>query len=207
MKRITFLVTAMLFTGLISFAGEHAHDDHGKRKGLSTRYRFAQPVQFVERGVEFFVFPNGELDFNAISSGNYYKRYPHANRTVNKYRGKYRTQRVIRPRVSYDNFGRVVRVGRSYIDYNRYGQIKRIGDIFIRYDHRGLVNQVGGMRVKYNPAGKLIRSNGRVNQLNNWCSCDTYECNMNHNHRTYYNDDDDDDDDWEYERKRKRNKY
>ena len=29
-----------------------------------TRYNYAQPIQFVERGVEFLIFPDGSFDFN-----------------------------------------------------------------------------------------------------------------------------------------------
>lgn len=102
--------------------------------GFSTRYY--NTVSFVERGIRFDVFLNGDFDFEAIRRNNRYNR-----------RNRYQ-----RLRISRDHLGRINRVGNVAIRYDFRGNVRRIGSIFIRY-RRGRLSNVGNLRVRYNRWG------------------------------------------------------
>ena len=64
MKRLLLLFAGLLI-GLTSASATELHHQKKKTKIDKTkRYRYAQPIMFVERGVEFLVFPDGSFDFN-----------------------------------------------------------------------------------------------------------------------------------------------
>ena len=60
MKTITLLVASVLMTTTIVNATEVTYTSTENRM----RHNFDEPISFVERGVEFFVFLNGDFDFN-----------------------------------------------------------------------------------------------------------------------------------------------
>ena len=158
---------------------------------LKTRYHHAQPILFVERGIEFIIFPNGDFDFNtALDTYGYNDHYSNDlyYRKTNSRRGtlsspgtasRYNDFGPRGVQVIHDRFGNVRRVGHVFINYDYYGRVKRIGSVYIRYNRNRLV-QVGGLHLKYNRHGKLIKKFGRVNRHWNW--------NHNYNHFGWDND-------------------
>ena len=75
MKKITLLV-AMLIRLTSVQSSEIVSELDSKDLRINKRYRYTQPVVFVERGVEFLIFPNGEFDFNTdiyYGYDNYYR--------------------------------------------------------------------------------------------------------------------------------------
>lgn len=140
----------------------------------NTRYRYTQPILFVERGVEFLIFPDGSFDFNtdfdpySQTSTIYYRRNRRGN--VNGTFGApgHANYNYGRPRgvlVTHDRFGRVRRVGNVFINYDRHDRVKRVGSVYMRYRH-GLLKQVGGLLIQYNRRGQMIGTNGFVNFAN-----------------------------------------
>ena len=81
MKNFTFLVASFFFFGNVAKASEII-----KFSDVANFRNFndAEPISFTERGIEFYVFPDGQFDFNTEASsstgGNYYKA---ARRGVN----------------------------------------------------------------------------------------------------------------------------
>ena len=76
MKKITFLVTSIfLFGSSIANAAEKI--DFSAVRKSQVHFRNDDPIVFVERGIEFYVFPDGQLDFNTrpttSSSDMYYR--------------------------------------------------------------------------------------------------------------------------------------
>jgi hypothetical protein len=65
---------------------------------------------FTERGIEFYVFPDGQLDFNtSTTSGDMY--YRSKAKTVNKtYGAPEIAEKAIMVKVEHDNLGRVRQV-------------------------------------------------------------------------------------------------
>jgi len=103
--------------------------------GFSTKYY--NSVSFIEKGIRFDVFLNGDFDYQAIRR-NY--RY-------NKRRNRYGNVRISR-----DYKGRINRVGNVSIRYDYRGNVRRIGSIFMQY-RRGRLSDVGNLRVSYNRWG------------------------------------------------------
>jgi len=110
-------------------------------------YYNAKPVQFMEKGIKFFVYPNGDLEFNTNSRARLTTQYVYTN-------GKRYTKRVPFSKVSIsrDYFGRIKRIGSVWINYNRMGKVSKVGSVYINYKHRKLA-RVGGMRITYNRHG------------------------------------------------------
>ena len=173
----------------------------------NTRYRYAQPILFVERGVEFLIFADGSFDFNTDlfstepGGDHHYYRRPttRTRRSTNRTHGApghtyhNRDRGVI---VTHDRLGRVRRVGNVFINYDRDGRIKRVGSVYMSY-RRGQLKQVGGLRILYNRYGEIIGTRGHVNFSNQGCGfCGTAGCTVDH-FDTQYNDNNDWDDDWD----------
>jgi len=113
------------------------------------KYRNAKPIQFVEKGIKFYIFPNGELDFNSRTRTRYTTRQVYRN--GRRYSNRTPYQNVY---VSRDYYGRVKRVGNVFINYNRYGKVSRVGSVYIDYHHRRMTH-VGGLYIRYNRYGEV----------------------------------------------------
>ena len=174
MRKLVLLFTGMLI-GLTTVTAETKSASQGEDLVLNRNY-YAQPILFVERGVEFLIFPDGSFDFNTqiehTQGDNYYRRSTTKRRSINATYGAPGTQVTFsthRDRgmiVTHDRDGKVRRIGHVFLNYNRSGQIKRLGSVYIAYNRQGLVSQIGSMRLKYNRRGHLIKTIGHVNRAN-----------------------------------------
>ena len=174
MRKLVLLFTGMLI-GLTTVTAETKSASQGEDLVLNRNY-YAQPILFVERGVEFLIFPDGSFDFNTqleqTQGDNYYRRSTTKRRSVNTTYGApgtqvtYSTPRDRGMIVTHDRDGKVRRIGHVFLNYNRTGQIKRLGSVYIAYNRQGLVSQIGSMRLKYNRNGHLIKTIGHVNRAN-----------------------------------------
>jgi len=161
MKKITLLVASILLVGNVAKASELNFTDVENR----TRFSFDEPIAFVERGIEFFVFPNGDFDFNTRpndSQGDYFF----------KGAGKKGSDKIIERRpvnfgtlIEHDSFGRVRRVGNTFINYDTRDRVSRIGTVYMRYN-RFALTQIGGLRLEYNRFGEITRMIGKVKGRN-----------------------------------------
>lgn len=184
MKKITFLVATVLLLGNMAKASEVMKTSDEEKR---TRYSFDEPISFMERGVEFFVFPNGDFDFNTRpqdSQGDYFYR------TAGK-RGTVAVAR--RPinygiRIEHDSFGRVRRVGNTFINYDSRDRVSRIGSVYMRYN-RFALTQIGGMKIIYNRRGDIVDTVGSVKGWRN--DGYVYQSNVYHynDYTSNYNDD------------------
>lgn len=93
-------------------------------------YSYDNAVNFFERGIEFFVFTNGDFDFDTSFN----------NRGV---------------RIDRDFRGRIRRVGNVFINYDFRGNVTRIGNVFINY-RRNRLFRVGNLEVRYDRWGYPI---------------------------------------------------
>lgn len=159
MKKITLLVASIFLMGGIV---ANAADRNDRRYPVD--FRNADPIVFVERGVEFFIFPDGQFDFNTRpSNGEMYYKQNRSN-AVNKTYGKhanvqYRNYGV---KVEHDNRGRVRRVGNVMINYDANDRVKRVGSVYMAYNRYALT-QVGGLEIIYNRRGQIVDFVGAVN--------------------------------------------
>lgn len=93
-------------------------------------YSYNNAVNFIENGIEFFIFTNGNFDFDI----RYNSRFTRIRRNFN---------------------GQIRRIGNVNIRYDRFGNVTRIGDVFIKY-HRNRLVRVGDLTVNYNRWGSPV---------------------------------------------------
>ncbi|WP_242204627.1 hypothetical protein [Aestuariivivens insulae] len=202
MKKALLFFT-MLLIGLTAISATNIQD-HGISKINNDNYnRYAEPIIFMERGIEFLVFPDGSFDFDThnyapFDDDMYYKSNSKRKHVNISYRGPnlsigYSSNRNKGVYISRDRFGNIRRVGNVFINYDRRGKVTRIGSVFIKYGRgrHATVRQVGGLRVNYNRWGEIVNLRGHVNQ-NNYCNiCGVTSCNVYHElggHRHDYDD-------------------
>lgn len=196
MKTMKLFLAVMILGVTSATASEFMSEKQGEDLLITKRYRYTQPIMFVERGVEFLIFPDGSFDFNTEFGSQYYDDYYYRGR--NSRRGSIngtinvpgRHLEFSRPRngvlVRHDRWGNVRRVGNVFINYDWRGRVKRIGSVFLRYNRRGLITRIGGMRLIYNRRGRIIRTIGHINYYNSgfapdqsfgngWISEDDYD--------------------------------
>lgn len=165
MKKVTLLVAGLLLTGSLATASElSVFSGNATYHNNPVDYREAEPVVFIERGIEFMVFPNGEMDFNTqpgTTSTNYYRTGSRANATYGA-PGKNDNRGV---RVDHDVNGLVRRVGNVYINYDYAGRVKRIGTVYMSYNNYALT-QIGLLNIMYDRQGRIIDTRGYVNNAN-----------------------------------------
>ena len=218
MKKLVLLFTGMLMGLTTVTAAEISSATQSTDLDLTSRYRYAQPILFVERGVEFLIFADGSFDFNTDifatvpDDDNYYyrgsKTKTRTRRSTNRTYGAPGSTYTNRDRgviVTHDRLGRVRRVGNVFINYDRNGRIKRAGSVYVSY-RNGQLKQVGGLRILYNRHGEIIGTRGFVNHSNQDCGiCGISGCSVDHfNNHSQNNDWDDDwnnDDDHYYYKK------
>ena len=146
-KGILFLLGMLM---MVSTA--EATDGIPKLRDNSTpgynRYYKAKPIQFIEKGIKFSIYLNGDFNFDTNTRGNRTTQYVYRN-------GQRFTTRVpySRVRIASDRHGRINRIGNVFINYNRFGKVSRVGSVLINYDHRKLV-RVGGIQIRYNRYGE-----------------------------------------------------
>ncbi|WP_299012325.1 hypothetical protein [uncultured Polaribacter sp.] len=102
-------------------------------------YAYENAINFIENGIEFFVFVNGDFDFDTRLNNTFYTR--------NGFRINHNNTRVFR-----DFRGRINRIGNTLIRYNIRGNVFRIGNIHMRYFGNRLTN-VGNLFVNYDRWG------------------------------------------------------
>jgi len=213
MKKLVLLFAAALMSLTTVTAAEtvSAHKK-GKHLDKTKRYRYAQPIVFVERGVEFLVFPDGSFDFNTQLDGVffndndfYYRDQKSRRGSINTTYGtpnatvrfsKKRSRGVL---VLHDRDGKVRRIGNMFLNYDKFGKIKRIGSIYMSYNRgNGRLKQVGGLRVNFNRWGEIVHMRGQVSPFSDFCGvCGVSSCSVDHFHDhdnwndDWYGDDDD----------------
>ena len=170
MKKFTLLVSVLLI-GLTTANATEINSERGNGILDNTRYHNAQPITFVERGVEFLIFPDGSFDFNTEldTYGDLYYRSSSTERTrrssVNTTHGAPGQNTSGGILITHDVSGKVRRIGNVFINYDREGKIKRAGTVYMTYNRgNGTLTQVGGLKVRYNTLGKIVNLYGQVNQ-------------------------------------------
>ncbi|MCF7560827.1 hypothetical protein L3X39_09265 [Sabulilitoribacter multivorans] len=221
MKRLVLLFAGLLIGLTTASATQQDHHIFDEQLDITKRYRYAQPIMFMERGIEFLIFPDGSFDFNThINDGFYDDMYYKNNSRRNSVNASYRgpnvniqfSSRNSNRGVSIirDRYGKVRRIGNVFLNYDRYGNITRVGSVYIRYGRgrNATVSQVGGLRVNYNRWGEIVNTRGYVNWNNRDVCYDNLE---QHDRDDYHNDYDYDDNYYYYKqngkvKKQKKNK-
>ena len=157
MKNFTLLVASIL---LVVTTANASNDDERR-----DRFSFDEPISFNERGIEFFVFPNGDFDFNtrpSDSQGEFYFRGAGKKGAEMQNRGSQNRGPInYGVLIEHDSFGRVRRVGNTFINYDYNDRVTRIGSVFMKYNRFALA-QIGGLRIIYDRRGDIVDMIGSV---------------------------------------------
>ena len=154
MKNITIFL-ALVFVGVSASANNSI--------ATFSPYNYGEAFIFVEGGVEFAVYPNGEFDFhyNPRFLNTSIMHIPHPNRNIS-YNAGYNYDAY----VQYDDYGAVIQVEHVPVYYDHFGRILQAGDVIIRYNNKGLVTRVGNMQIRYNRFNQPVRYIGVINHYN-----------------------------------------
>jgi len=165
-NQVLVAFTILFGLGMAEASEKRVFDDVGRRF-RPVDYRNAEPIVFMERGVEFYVFPNGEFDFNTVRTAT--PNRPRGNSFNSTFGApnvhSYNNHRNNGVRIEHDHFGRVRRIGNVFINYDAFGRIRRAGSVYMRYNSFALT-QVGNLRIVYNRRGQIISVYGTVNGFN-----------------------------------------
>jgi hypothetical protein len=127
----------------------------------TVNYASENAINFVENGITFSIFKNGEFDFylNSRTKGvtlNY--NGPNASISFN---AGYNYEAY----VQYDQFGAVIQIENTPVYYDQFGRISQVGIININYNH-GRLMRVGGLYLHYNFYGNYAYNTGYINHYN-----------------------------------------
>lgn len=151
----------LLFLSMVLFLGFTScmvmESNQNKAPGT---YKGSVPFIFVERDVEFAIYPNGEFDFAYVGPNYRYTPY-NGPRQPFSYNGGYDYDVYLQ----FDRFGAVIQVESVPIFYDYYGRIIQAGNVVLRYSGN-YVTQIGNMHVIYKKGGKYLASSGYVNSYN-----------------------------------------
>lgn len=192
MKKITVLLALLI--GIFAFANTNNVNNTQTINSLDIgRYNHMQPLKFIERGIEFFVFPNGEFDFNSHPRNRRTRRHGvHINISHgapgffhSSYYGNSHPNRGVR--IEHDYLGRVRRVGNVFINYDSRSRIKRIGSVYMNYN-RNLLANIGGLHLYYSRNGRIHRTTGTIKHNGGCHYCGISSCSTNHygGHNNHY---------------------
>ncbi|WP_224482934.1 hypothetical protein [Robertkochia aurantiaca] len=153
MKSIfTVLIVMLGMTGLQASVSESMADVN--------RYGYNNSIIFVEDGITFSVYPDGEFDFY-IDNPNVIGAHVGNGSVGITFNAGFNYS----PWVQYDDYGAVIQVENTPVYYDFYGRVSRIGNVDVLYNNRRVV-QVGGLNVFYDPYGGFARFTGFINIYN-----------------------------------------
>lgn len=152
-KLYTFLM--FLVVGLSAKAAPAGLED-------DRRHAYGEAFIFMEGGVEFAVFPDGQFDFyyNPRFRRNRFSIVtPHVNISYN-------AGFDYGPYVQYDDFGAVIQIENVPVFYDFYGRIIRAGNVHISYNHFGMIHRIGKLFLHYDPYNRITHYSGYINARN-----------------------------------------
>lgn len=155
MKKLVLFFAALL-VGTGSSLAETGIENHAPHNA----FNYGNSFIFVEDGITFSVYPDGEFDFyidNQVSVN--------AHIGVGPVGVTFNSGYDYNPFVQYDDYGAVIQVENVPLYYDYYGRVNRIGGVRVWYrDNR--VYRIGGMHVYYTPRGLYDYHVGYINAYN-----------------------------------------
>ena len=160
MKNILSILAVFLLVGGTAFAlpATTKDADHFNRI-----YRgYGNSFIFVEQGIEFAVFPDGQFDFNVNRYGPEFGAFADFGGVSISFNTGYSYDAY----VQYDDYGAVIQIENVPIYYDYYGRIIQAGSVRINYNGFGRVARVGGLFVHYNRFNRFSHCTGFINVFN-----------------------------------------
>lgn len=155
MKNFT-LILSLLFVGVLATAKT-------VDAGNLSPFNYGDSFIFVEGGVEFSVYPNGEFDFYYNPQ---FARSPIAHIPVPNNNISYNAGYNYDPFLQYDDYGAVIQIENVPVFYDYYGRLVQAGNVSLNYNSRGQLVRLGNMHIRYNRFNQPIKYNGHINAYN-----------------------------------------
>lgn len=159
MKQFIFLLAGVIFFSASGWANHSSYGFELKSNQWNTIRN--QSFIFIEDGIEFSIFQDGQFDFFIPRQGPNVS-IGFASNNVNF---SFNTGYNYNPYVQYDNFGAIIQIHNTPIFYDYYGRVNQVGNIFIDYNNSGFVNRIGGLRLFYRN-NVLWNQRGFINRVN-----------------------------------------
>ncbi|MCB0375306.1 MAG: hypothetical protein KDD04_05245, partial [Sinomicrobium sp.] len=154
MKNVILLL-ATLFMGAFGAHASHPAAGAAGNDHPDAAFGYGNSFIFVENGITFSVFPDGEFDF-------YVNDTPYAGAQVNiGFNAGYNYNHYLQ----YDDYGAVIQVINTPVFYDYYGRVVQIGSVRIFYNNSRVI-RIGGLHVYYNPYGVYSHCSGYINIYN-----------------------------------------
>lgn len=148
----------LLFVGFTSYASDSdTFFNVAIDSTIERTYKANEPYIFVERGVEFAVFPNGEFDFAYVGFNYEENPYKTPSRPFS-YNGGYNYDMYLQ----FDIFGAIIQIETVPVYYDNYGRIIQAGSVDIIYSEDAIA-QIGNMHVRYQKGIANHISKGYIN--------------------------------------------
>lgn len=159
MKKFIFLLAGLFLTGFTVNAGTISTNANAP----STFYGgYGNSFIFVEDGIEFSVFRDGQFDFNILRGNSRLGVSLNSPNVSISFNSGYDYDAY----VQYDEFGAVIQIENTPVFYDYYGRVNQIGNIQIHYNNFGYINRVGGLYVHYNRSNTFSHFTGFINIYN-----------------------------------------
>lgn len=127
-----------------------------------TRYynNYGNSFTFVEQGITFSIFQNGEFDFYINPRNSLHIGYSTRNLNIS-FNSGYNYDAY----VQYDFYGAIIQIENIPIYYDYYGRVEQIGNINVNYRFGKLIN-LGGLHLYYDNYGYYSHHSGYINIYN-----------------------------------------
>ena len=162
MKKYILILASFFLTGATAFATTSTTTADEINHSNRFNRGYGNSFIFIEQGIEFAVFPDGQFDFNVTNYGPDFGAYADFGGVSISFNSGYSYDAY----VQYDDYGAVVQIENIPIYYDHYGRITRAGDVRIRYNNFGRISRVGGLFVHYNRYNSFDYCSGYINVYN-----------------------------------------
>jgi len=139
MKRLLYLFAVLVTASTTVFATNTSSKEADASINNYVR-GYGNSFIFMEAGIEFSVYPDGQFDFYMPQYG------PNVSVGINRpgFTLSFNTGFDYNAYVQYDGYGAIIQIENTPIFYDYYGRVNQIGNIFINYNGFGRVNRIGG---------------------------------------------------------------
>ncbi len=164
MKNVRYFIAAFFLIGITAFATTTSNSSKNTMYAHNFVRGYGNSFIFVEQGVEFAIFPDGQFDFNVNNYGPNFG----VNANFGGASTSFNTGYSYDAYVQYDDYGAVIQIENVPIYYDYYGRIIQAGNVRINYNHHGYVTRVGGLHIYYNHYNRYAYSSGYINSYNRY---------------------------------------
>ncbi|MCK5678889.1 MAG: hypothetical protein KAH72_10505, partial [Flavobacteriaceae bacterium] len=154
----------LIFVAIISFILSPLAFANTNSNINTTLYRYnynnGEKFTFVEKGITFSIFQNGEFDFYINPRNGI-----HTNVNFDTVSISYNSGYDYNAYVQYDDYGAIIQIENVPVYYDHYGRVTQVGNVRVNYFGNRL-SRIGGLHVYYNNYGYYSHHAGFINHFN-----------------------------------------